>query len=275
LASADLYGVTKELLAQELPTFGATVDLVDCVDLAAVEAAITPRTRAIFTESFSNPLLRVADLRALGEIAHRRGILLVVDNTFLSPALLRPLEHGADLVVHSATKYLSGHGNVLGGGVCGRRTMIGAVAGMGSRLGGTMSPFSAWLLLAGVKTLPLRVERHCANAAALAALLAAHPAVEAVHYPGLSSHPQHEVARRLVGDRFGGMLSFALRGGGGATARFLDALRLPTIAVSLGDPATLIWPVAGSALIRLSVGLEDWADLEADFTHALGQLDRS
>lgn len=273
LASADLYAVTKAFLVQDLPAFGATVDFVDFTDLDAVEAARTSRTRALFTESFSNPLLRVADLTALGAIARRHDVPLVVDNTFLSPALLRPLEHGANIVVHSATKYLSGHGNALGGIVCGRRDAIGPIAGLLSRLGGAMSPFSAWLLLAGVKTLPLRAERHSANAAALAAVLAGHPAVTAVHYPGLPSHPRHEVAKRLVGDRFGGMVSFELRGGEVAVGRFLDALAIPTIAVSLGDTASLIWPVAGSDLIRLSVGLEDIVDLEADVRHALEHID--
>jgi cystathionine beta-lyase/cystathionine gamma-synthase len=273
LASADLYAVTREFLLQDLAHLGATVALVDCTDIAAVEAAIRPETRAIFTESFSNPLLRVVDLPALGELAHRHGAQLVVDNTFLSPALLRPLEHGADLVVHSATKYLSGHGNVLGGVVCGRRDKIAAISGLLTRLGGTMNAFSAWLLLAGVKTLPLRVERHSANAAALARLLGGHPAVEAVHYPGLPSHPQHELARRLVGSRYGGMLSLNLAGDEGTVGRFLGALKLPTIAVSLGDTATLIWPLAGSTLIRLSVGLEDWSDLEADFAGALARVE--
>jgi cystathionine beta-lyase/cystathionine gamma-synthase len=135
-----------------------------------------------------------------------------------------------------------------------------------------MDAFSAWLLLAGVKTLPLRMERHSANAAALAERLAADPAVETVHYPGLPVHPQHEVARRLVGERFGGMLAFGLAGGEAALGRFLGTLELPTIAVSLGDTATLIWPLAGSSLIRLSVGLEDWADLDADFAAALGAV---
>ena len=271
IASAELYAVTKEFLLRDLPGFGATVSLVDCTDLEAVEAAITSETRALFTESFSNPMLHVADLPALGELTRRRGIQLVVDNTFLSPALLRPLEHGADIVVHSATKYLSGHGNVLGGVVCGPRAAIGPIAGLVSRLGGTMSPFSAWLLLTGVKTLGLRAERHSSNASAIAELLENHRAVDVVHYPGLASHPHHQVAKRQVGTRFGGMLSFEIRGDG-AISRFLGALKLPTIAVSLGDTATLIWPMAGSKLIRLSVGLEDLADLEADFGGALGSI---
>jgi len=272
VASADLYDSTRALLREELPRHGATVSLVDITDLAAVEAAIRPETRALYTESFSNPALRVADLDALGALARRHGVALVVDNTFLSPALLRPIEHGADLVVHSATKYLSGHGNVLGGVVCGRRELLGPIRRTLTRFGGAMSPFSAWLLLSGVKTLPLRMAQHCRGAAQLAGFLAAHPAVAAVHYPGLPSDPGHAVARRLVGDRFGGMLSFRLQGGEGATGPFLNALELCTLAVSLGDCSTLIWPFAGTDLIRLSVGIEDADDLEADLAGALARV---
>jgi cystathionine beta-lyase/cystathionine gamma-synthase len=272
VASADLYAVTLAFLQQDLPAFGATVTLVDFTDLAAVAAAITPQTRALLCEPFSNPRLTVVDLPALGALAAERHIPLVVDNTFLSPALLRPLEQGATIVVHSATKYLSGHGNVLGGVIGGPKAMIGAMRGLLTRLGGTMSAFAAWTLLNGTKTLPLRMREHSANAARIAGLLAAHPAVAAVHYPGLPSHPQHAIARRLVGDRFGGMLAFDLAGGEPAVGPFLDALRLPTIAVSLGDVGTLIWPLAGSGTLRLSVGLDDLADLEADLTHALARI---
>ena len=271
IASQALYSTTSDLLSQDLPLLGATVSLVDCCDLAAVESQIIDQTRAILVETFSNPRLRVADVPALAELARARGIALVVDNTFLSPALLRPIEHGAEIVVHSATKYLSGHGNVLGGVVCGPRARISAIRSMVSRFGGSMSPISAWLLLTGVKTLPLRVERHSTNAAALAALLASHPAVESVHYPGLPDHPQHEIARRLVGDRFGGTLSFSMRGCDDAIRVLLRELKIPIIAVSLGNTATLIWPMIGSNLVRVSVGLEDWADLEADFTAALAE----
>lgn len=272
VSADDLYGESKEFFLDDLPRFGARVDLVDFTDLAAVEAAITPATRALFTEAFSNPMLNVIDLRPLGELAKRHGIPLVVDNTLLSPALLRPLEHGADIVVHSATKYLSGHGNILGGIVCGAADTVTEIAGLLSRLGGPMSPFNAWLLLAGIKTLPLRMERHSANAAALAAIIDAHPAVEKIHYPGLPGHPNHDVARRLVDGCFGGMMSFALRGPEHLIGRFLDALDLPTLAVSLGDTSTLIWPVTGGNLIRLSVGLEDIADLKADFAGALAAI---
>jgi cystathionine gamma-synthase len=271
IASRDLYGTTTDLLNQDLPSLGATVSLVDCCDLAAVESQITEQTRAILVEAFSNPRLRVADLASLAELARARGIALVVDNTFLSPALLRPIEFGADIVIHSATKYLSGHGNVLGGVICGSRSRISAIRAMVSRFGGSMSPISAWLLLTGVKTLPLRVERHSTNAAALAELLAGHPAVEAVHYPGLANHPQHDTARRLVGQHFGGTLSFSMRGCDDAIRVLMQALTIPTIAVSLGNTATLVWPMIGSNLVRVSVGLEDWADLEADFAAALAE----
>lgn len=272
VASADVYDSTRALLREDLPRHGAAVSLVDITDLAAVEAAIRPETRALYTESFSNPALRVADLDALGALARRQGVPLVVDNTFLSPVLLRPLEHGVDLVVHSATKYLSGHGNVLGGVVCGRRELLTPIRRTLTHFGGALSPFSAWLLLSGVKTLPLRMAQHCKGAAHLARFLAAHPAVAVVHYPGLPADPGHAVARRLVGDRFGGMLSFRLRGGEGAIGPFLNALELCTLAVSLGDCSTLVWPFAGTDLIRLSVGIEDAADLETDLAGALARV---
>ncbi len=273
VASADVYAVTRAFLRDDLPRHGVAVTLVDVSDLAPVEEAITPATRAIYCEAFSNPALRVADLGALASLARRRNVKLVVDNTFLSPALCRPLEHGADVVIHSATKYLSGHGQILGGIVCGSRDIVAPIARTVSRLGGAMSAFAAWTLLAGVKTLPLRMREHSANAARLAALLADDPAVAAVHYPGLPTHPGHEVAKRLVGkeERFGGMLAFALRDPA-SVGPFLNALRLPTLAVSLGECGTLIWPVEGSDLIRLSVGIEDIADLEADFRQALAVL---
>jgi cystathionine beta-lyase/cystathionine gamma-synthase len=272
VASADVYSVALAFLCEDLPRHGATVSLVDFSDLAAVEAAITPATTALYTECFSNPLLRVADLDALAALARERHIPLVVDNTFLSPALLRPLEHGADLVLHSATKYLAGHGQVLGGVVCGRRATVGAIHRLLSRLGGAMSPFNAWLIINGMKTLPLRMAAHCANASQLAAFLAGHPAVAQVNYPGLPAHPGHDVAQRLVGDRYGGMLSFALRGGRAALGPFLDALEVCTLAVSLGECDTLIWPFEGTDLLRLSVGIEDAADLEADLGRALTRL---
>lgn len=274
IASSHLYPVSHRLLCNDLARYGATVSFVDTTDPDAAAAAIRPETRAVYVEAFSNPSLLVTDIDALAAITRPRGIPLVVDNTFLSPALLQPLRHGADIVLHSATKYISGHGNVVAGIVSGQQEMIAQIAGTLSRLGGTMSPFSAWTLLSGVKTLPLRMERHSANALRLAELLAAHPAVASVSYPGLPGHPHHAVAKRLVGDRgYGGMLSFHLSGGEDAQRRFINALQLPTLAVSLGDVGTLIWPFRGygsdPGVIRLSVGIEDVADLEADFGAAL------
>jgi cystathionine beta-lyase/cystathionine gamma-synthase len=283
VASADLYPLSRTLIADTLTSHGATVTFADFTDPAAVAAALTADTRALFTEVFSNPLLCVAALDEIAALAHARGIPLVVDNTFLSPALLRPAEHGADLVVHSATKYLSGHGNVLGGVVCGRRELVGPIARTLSQLGGALSPFNAWVLLAGVKTLPLRVERHCATADRLARFLAGQPDVAAVHYPGLPADPGHERARRLTGGRYGGMIAFRLRGGEAALRAFLNALELCTIAVSLGECGTLIWPFeegeCGAApaepLLRLSVGIEEAADLEADLAASLAAIGRT
>lgn len=269
VASSDMYAVTKELVQYDFPQFGIPVSLVDFADLEAVAAAITPQTRAIFCEPFTNPLLKVVDLPALARLAGDAGVPLVVDNTFVSPAALRPLEHGATVVVHSATKYLSGHGNVLGGVVCGPKPLVAGTRGLLTRLGGTMSAFAAWVLLHGVKTLPLRVERHSANALAIAELLESHPAVATVHYPGLPSHPGHEIASRLTGGAYGGMMAIELAGGPAAVGPFVDALKLPTMAVSLGDVGSLIWPLAGTGVLRLSVGLEDLADLQADFRRAL------
>jgi methionine-gamma-lyase len=281
VASADIYSVTRDFIGEELAARGATVCFVDCADVAAVAAAITPQTRALYTEVFANPTLRVADLAALGALAREQGLPLVVDNTFLSPALLRPIEHGATVVVHSATKYLSGHGNVLAGVACGARGVIAKIARTLGHLGGALSPFAAWTILHGVKTLPLRMAQHCATALRLATLLVVHPAVAAVNYPGLPGDPGHATATALVGGRYGGMLSFTLRGGQEATRTALNALELCTLAVSLGECGSLIWPFeepacagtpAAPPLLRLSVGIEDADDLEAEFVRALGLL---
>lgn len=278
VASRDLYPVTQSFLCDSLIAHGATVTFADCGDPAAVAAVCTPATRAIFTESFSNPTLRVADLPGLAALARERDISLVVDNTFLSPALLRPLEFGATIAIHSATKYIGGHGNVLAGVVAGPRATIGQIARTLSQHGGVLSPFGAWVLLNGVKTLPLRIAQHCANAARLAARLAAHPAVAQLHYPGLATDPGYVLASSLVGEQFGGMIAFRLRGGVAATRAFLNALELCTIAVSLGDCGSLIWPFEESGLaereglgplLRFSVGIEDGADLEREIAEAL------
>jgi methionine-gamma-lyase len=276
IASDQLYELTSDFLRDDLPTIGGSVSFVNLSDDDAIRGAITPQTRAIYVEPFSNPLLEVSDIRALARIAHENGLLLVVDNTFLSPALLRPALLGADIVLHSATKYLSGNGQVQGGVVSGPRRLLDPIRSRALRLGAAMSPFAAWLLLAGIHTLPLRMERHSENASRLADLLAGHPAVAEVHYPGLSSDPGHALAASLLGadqHLFGGMIAFTLKAGCAATGPFLDALELCTIAVSLGDSSTLAWPWPGGNLIRISTGLEDFGDLEADIIGALNAVD--
>jgi methionine-gamma-lyase len=275
VASDQLYDLTRDFLREDLGALGGSVTFVDLSDTDAIRDAMTPQTRAIYVESFSNPLLRVTDIRLLARTAHENDLVLVVDNTFLSPALLRPAALGADVVLHSATKYLSGNGQVQGGVVSGSRRLIDPIRSRALRLGAAMSPFAAWLLLAGIHTLPLRMERHSENASRLAKVLAAHPAVAEVHYPGLSSDPGHALAASLLGadeDRRGGMIAFTLAGGREAVGRFVDTLELCTIAVSLGDSSTLVWPWPCSNLIRISTGLEDFVDLEADISRALNAV---
>jgi len=286
VAGQDLYGSTTALLRTEAPRWGIGVTFADATEAAAVEAAVTTRTRALFVEVISNPLLRLADLPGLAELARRRGVPLLVDNTFASPAHLRPLEHGATAVHHSATKYLSGHGDATAGVIAGSRDLVARVRTQAVRLGTTLGPFDAWLTLRGVRTLALRMERHSANALTLARLLAARPEVQRVHYPGLPEHPQHALASKLLTGGFGGMLSFELAGGEPAVGRFFRALRLIEFAPSFGD-VTTTWsypartshrPLSpedraklgiGPGLVRLSVGIEDVRDLQEALVGAL------
>jgi cystathionine gamma-synthase len=287
VAGRDLYGSTTTLLREQAPRWGIGVSFVDASEAAAVEAALTPATRAIFVEAVSNPLLRLADLPGLAELARRRGLSLLVDATFSSPALLRPIEHGATVVHHSATKYLGGHGDATAGVVAGPRALMGAVRAQAVRIGLNLGPFDAWLVLRGVRTLALRMERHSANGLALARFLAARPEVRRVHYPGLPTHPQHALAARLLADGFGGMLAFELTGGGPAVTRFFAALRGIAFAPSFGDVTTTwTYPARTShrplsadeqaklgidpGLVRLSVGIEDLDDLVDDLAAALG-----
>jgi methionine-gamma-lyase len=275
IASDQLYDLTSDFLREDLATLGGSASFIDLSDADAIWHAITPQTRAIYVEPFSNPLLRVADIGMLARIAHDSSLVLVVDNTFLSPALLRPAALGADIVLHSATKYLSGNGQVQGGVVSGPKHLIDPIRSRAVRLGAAMSPFAAWLLLAGIHTLPLRMQRHSENASRLANLLATHPAVADVHYPGLSADPGHALAASLLGPSelcCGGMIAFTLAAGRDAFGPFLDALELCTIAVSLGDSSTLVWPWHCGDLIRVSTGLEDFADLEADIVRALNSV---
>ncbi|WP_285492041.1 cystathionine gamma-synthase [Actinomadura sp. NBRC 104425] len=279
----DAYGGTYRLFAKVFERWGLAYDPVPLGDVAAVRAAVRPETKVIWVETPTNPLLGVADIAALAEVAHEAGALLVVDNTFASPYLQRPLALGADVVVHSTTKYLGGHSDVVGG------ALVAADADLGERLafhqnsmGAVAGPFDAWLTLRGVKTLAVRMDRHCANAAAVVDMLTAHPAVEQVLYPGLPDHPGHETAAKQMRG-FGGMVSFRM-GSPEAAVRVCERTELFTLGESLGGVESLIEhparmthaSAAGSPLevpadlVRLSVGIEDAGDLLADLRRALG-----
>jgi cystathionine gamma-lyase len=284
-AAADLYGGTFRLLERVFKPWGLVPRYTEVPTAAGLAEAVTTATRLIWIETPTNPLLQIIDIAAVAELAHRRGALLVVDNTFASPYLQRPLELGADLVVHSTTKYLGGHSDVIGGAVIGSREHLEAIAFYQNAAGAVPGPFDAWLTLRGVKTLALRMERHCTSAATLAEWLAAHPAVERVYYPGLKGHPGHDVAVRQMRG-FGGMISVRLRGGGERAHRFLRRTRLFSLAESLGGVESLIGHPAtmthasipveirsargiDDGLVRLSVGIEDVDDLRDDLANAL------
>ncbi len=279
----DAYGGTFRLVSRVEANWGLEHTPVDLGDLDAVRAALRPTTRVIWCETPTNPLLNVSDIAALAEVAHEAGALLVVDNTFASPYLQRPLTLGADVVVHSTTKYLGGHSDVVGG------ALVTGDAALGERLayhhnamGAVASPFDSWLVLRSLKTLGVRVDRHCANAAAVVAFLVDHPKVASVLYPGLPSHPGHDIAARQMSG-FGGMVSFRLRDGEDAALKVCERAQLFTLAESLGGVESLIEhpgrmthaSAAGSPLevpgdlVRLSVGIEDVDDLLADLDQAL------
>ncbi|HET7828053.1 MAG TPA: PLP-dependent aspartate aminotransferase family protein [Candidatus Limnocylindrales bacterium] len=263
----ELFVITKVLWEEDLPRRGIDVTPVDMADLAAVEAAITDRTRVLFFETSTNPRLRMPDIRALSDLGHRHGLIVVADNTFLGPALLRPIEHGADLVLHAATKYLSGHGDAVSGVVSGPKALIDPIRKQTDTFGQAASPFSSFLVLRGVRTLPLRSAKGSDNALAIARFLEADGRVDWVRYAGLESHPDHELARRqLATDRYGAMVTFAPRGGVDGMAAFTDHLKLCDIGVSLGDVYTLVYPrPKDGGIVRLSVGCEDVEDLIEDF----------
>jgi cystathionine beta-lyase/cystathionine gamma-synthase len=291
VAAADVYGATYALLERTMAELGVRTRFVDIADLGQVADALdAERPAALLCEIISNPLMKVADVPALAGMAHQAGATLIVDSTFATPYLFRPLDHGADYVVHSATKYLGGHGDVMAGVVA-----CSAERGLDLRerqklLGANLGPQEAWLALRGLKTLPLRMRQHCANAQLVARWLAEQPAIARVNYPGLESHPQHAVAQRLFGERGnGGMLSFELAGAGQAEVfRFMEALELVLPATTLGDVYSLtLYPAHSShrqvtpevraalgisaGLVRLSVGIEDADDIIADLSQALSR----
>ena len=292
VAAADLYGATYALLERGLTSLGVRVCFVDITDLGLVSRAIAEeQPAAVLCEIISNPLMKVADVPALAEIAHAAGASLIVDSTFASPYLFRPLEHGADYAVHSVTKYLAGHGDVMAGVVACSAERALDLRERQKLLGANLGPQQAWLAMRGIKTLPLRMRQHCANAQVVAEWLAGHPAVTQVHYPGLPEHPQQAVAGRLFDGRgFGGMVSFDLRDAGQAEVfRFMEALDLVLSATTLGDVYSLtLYPAhsshrqvapevrqaigIGDGLVRLSVGIEDANDIIADLRQAMEEL---
>jgi cystathionine gamma-synthase len=279
----DAYGGTYRLVARVHSEHGVEFTAADPTDPERVAEAMRPTTRMVWVESPSNPTLRIADLAALAEVAHAGGALLVVDNTFATPYLQQPLELGADVVVHSTTKYLGGHSDVVGGFVATSDEEVAARVGfLQNSAGAVPSPFDCYLVLRGVKTLAVRLDRQCRSASAVAAFLAEHPAVDAVFYPGLESHPGHEIATRQMRD-YGAMVSFTLRDGEAAALEVAASTGVFTLAESLGAVESLIehparmthLSVAGSelavdpSLLRLSIGLEAVEDLTADLGHAL------
>ena len=288
VATRDLYGLTRTLFTTHMADFGVRTTFVDMTDLAAVERALGDGAKVLYLETISNPLVKVLDLDALVRLAKGAGAKTVVDNTFASPYLLRPIEHGADLVVHSATKYIGGHGDVTGGTVAAADEATGRKLHYQAKLlGAVLGPNEAWLAHRGLKTLSLRMARQCDNALAVASWLADEVGVERVHYPGLATHPQHELAARLLGGRFGAMLAFDLHEGDRSrVGRFMDALTLIAPAPTLGDLRTLtLYPAVashrgltreerhavgiGDGLVRLSIGIEEPADLIADLKQGL------
>ena len=289
LAARTLYGGTHKLFGTMLPRFGVHVRYVDARDPEAIRAAADSRTRLFFVETPANPTLEILDLRLCAQAAHDLKIPLLVDNTFATPYYQRPLALGADVVIHSATKYIGGHGDTVAGVLIGKADFIRMARFEILRdLGGVISPFNAWLLLRGLKTLPVRMERHSANALEIAQFLNFHPKVARIWYPGLRTHPQHDLALRQMSG-FGGMIAFELKGGRAAGVKLLNSVKLLTLAVSLGDVDTLIEHPASmthstytpqdmaavgitEGLVRLSVGIEGVNDLIADLAPALAQV---
>jgi cystathionine beta-lyase/cystathionine gamma-synthase len=287
LAQDCLYGGTHDFLTRDFASFGIGYDFIDADDPGSWEAKVRPETKAIYVETLTNPLLELADLEAIASFAKSRGLVSIIDNTFATPVNFRPIEHGFDLSVHSCTKYMNGHSDIVAGAVMGRREHIDRIKHKLDHLGGSLDPHAAYLLHRGVKTLAVRVRHQNQSALEIAKFLASRSEVARVNYPGLPSHPRHDRARRLFSG-FGGMLSFELHGGAEAAKRFIGRTKLPIKAPSLGGPETLLTQPAVTShaglspedrrrlgitdgLVRMSVGLEATEDIVEDFSAALGK----
>jgi len=288
LVSRSVFGSTISLFEKYFKRFGVQVDYPPLSDLKAWEAAIKPNTKLLFVESPSNPLAELVDIAALAEIAHAHGALLAVDNCFCTPALQQPLKLGADVVIHSATKYIDGQGRSMGGVVAGSRKLMEGVVGFLRTAGPTLSPFNAWIFLKGLETLRVRMQAHCAAAQDVAEWLEQQPGIERVYYAGLPSHPQHELAKQQQ-KGFGAVVSFEVKGDKAAAWRFIDATRMISITTNLGDTKTTIAHPATTShgrlspqerenagirdnLIRVAVGLEDVDDIKKDLARGLAAL---
>ncbi len=291
LVTQDCYGGTQVLFDQDFKRLGIAVDYVDFTDLESTRQALEAGAKIVYLETISNPLMKVVDIAAISELAHQHNALVVIDNTFASPYVCRPLELGADLVVHSLTKYLNGHSDVMGGAVIGSTSLITPVRKVATNFGPTLSPFDSWLVVRGLKTLSVRMERHCMNALALAEALEQHPAVRQVFYPGLASSSDHTLSKSIFKRGYGGMMSFEVAGGNDGAEAVIRALQLAELVPSLaGITTTISHPAKTShrglsveqrkhlgiddGLIRVSVGIEDANDLLADFLQALDKLSK-
>ncbi len=289
LAGDVLYGGTNLLLRGHLSKLGLGVEFVDVTDLGLVEKALESGPKVMLVESITNPLLRLTDIEEIAKLASTEGTRVVVDNTLATPLLMRPLDLGADVTIHSATKLLAGHSDVMGGVAAGRFETMAATRESNRVWGSTLDPFAAWLVVRGIRTLPLRVARVCENAMRVADYLSEHPAVLAVHYPGLPSHPEHELAKSTLTGGFGSMVSFEVRGGEEGASRFVRSLEMIRFAASLGETCTTVSHPAKTShraltegereevgifggLIRMSCGIESGEDIEADLEQALAKL---
>lgn len=289
VADKTLYGCTYALLSHGMARYGVDVTFVDSSDAEEVKKALRPETVAVYLETPANPTLKIADLKAIADLSHsyNPAIKVICDNTFATPYLQRPIDLGCDVSVHSATKYINGHGDVIAGIACGGAELIGEVKAFGRKdmTGSVLGPFEAFLILRGLKTMELRMERHCANAEKIARYLAGHPKIETVYYPGFETHPNHEIARKQMSG-FGGMVSCIVKGGREAGAKLLNGLEMCVLAVSLGDAETLAEHPASmthstytaeelrladipEGLVRISAGLENIEDIIEDFENSL------
>ncbi len=273
IVTNDLFVISRQFFEEACPAMGIEVSMVDVRNLNDVENAVRPNTKALFVETVTNPNLYISDVAAFRSVADKHGLILIADNTFLSPYLSRPIEQGADMVLHSATKYISGHGDTVAGVLAGSKKNMDKARLKLDSFGQCLSPIASWLVMRGVRTLPLRMRQHSANAQALAEYLEGHELVEWVKYPGLKTHPQYSLAKSYLPNGCGGIISFRIKGGSDEMNRFANSHELFGKGVSLGDVCTLVYPQPWrDNLIRISVGCEDVGDIIEEFEKALAAV---